>query len=358
MFKLYSRVLTRIKLKTDLPNTTVCPNNLLLEAMVFFMMFAFLAWHFWQGITLDDQFNSLDPYSLWISIIGLPIALSLCKLDSLAMMFCGNLITIVILALFDHYHVQIGAFITAHVSLIVFIVFAFGSVVAALKLLRKPGQWLFDRFIETWCKDWENNGFIRRNLAFTNLDKHSVSIHEAGHAIILGLDPLIDDTCELFLAIGPGRGNFGYCRKVVWPHNVHLRSYILMDMVGSLAGVEAEKLIVGECGLGGSADYAKWLDLAERLLLSDPDQVYFSKPVTVPQIEHNRQALNSLRKEHQALARSILEANRDILESLAALLREKHRVAGKELREILSKVKPVAGVPDLSHYTLGIKQKS
>ena len=87
------------------------------------------------------------------------------------------------------------------------------------------------------------------------------------------------------------------------------------------------------------------------MLLSDPDQVYFAKPISVAQIEHNRQTLNALRKEHQALARRILEANRGVLESLAALIREKHTVAGAELREILSAVKPVAGVPDFTHYT-------
>lgn len=351
MFKLFSRILTKIKLKTNFPNTTDFPQSLVVDFLVSFMMLPFLTWHLWQGMHQDDQYNSLDPYSLWVAIIGYPLAVCLIKMDSLALKFCANAIAMFILALLDHFHVQVEAYLTSHASFIGFIVFALVSVVGTLNLLKKPGQWLFDRYIATWCKDWENRGFVLGKSAFTELDKRSISIHEAGHAVILGLDPLIDNSCEVVLAIGPGRGSFGYCRGVTWPHQVHLRSYVLMDMVCKLAGVEAEKLVIGECGISGSADYAGWLDLAERMLLSDPDQVYFPKPITVAQIEHNRQTLNTLRKEHQALARRILEANRDILESLAALLREKHKVAGMELRKILSAVTPVAGVPDFTHYT-------
>jgi hypothetical protein len=351
MLNLFRRILTKIKFKTGFPNTSDYPKSLVLDFLVSFMMIPFLIWNLLFGVTFDAQGNSLDTHGLWIALIGLPIALRLIKMDSLALKFCANAIALLILVFFDLFSAQIEAYLTTHAPLIGFVVLAFFSVVGALKLLEKPGRWLFDRYIATWCKDWENQGFIVGKSAFTELDKRSISIHEAGHAVILGLDPLIDNNCEVFLAIGPGRGSFGYCRGVAWPHQVHLRSYVLMDMVSKLAGVEAEKLVIGECGISGSADYAAWLDLAERMLLSDPDQVYFAKPISVTQIEHNRQTLNALRKEHQALARRILEANRGVLESLAALIREKHTVAGVELREILSAVKPVAGVPDFTHYT-------
>lgn len=351
MLKLFSRILTKIKCKTDFPNTAQIPTNSVLDFLVSFMMLPFVIWNLFQGITTDKHYNLLDPYSLWVGIIGYAITLRLIKTDSLALRFFANAIVMLLLALLDDFHGQIEAYLTTHAPIIGFMIVALFTVVGTLKLLDKPGHWLFNRYIATRCKDWENQGFILGKSAFTELDKRSISIHEAGHAIIVGLNPLLDNGCKVHLAIGPNNDSWGYCRGVIWPHQVHLRSYVLMDMVCKLAGVEAEKMVIGECGISGSSDYAGWLELAERMLLSDPDQVYFSKPSTVAQIEHNRQALNALRKEHQALARRILEANRDILQSLAALIREKYEVSGPELYKILSAVKPVEGVPDFTHYT-------
>lgn len=226
-----------------------------------------------------------------------------------------------------------------------------GFSVAALLLLTKFPidrlcQYLFSCF--DFCRNihrpWEHV------IPFSKLDHRSIAIHEAGHAIIMAYDPLIDDTCRVVISQDPSKGRFGYCRHAMWPHNVHQHNYHVMRMVGNLAGVEAERVVLGSSGMGGSADYKAWLELAQGILKSDPDEVYFSNPRTAAEIEHNRLTLNALRKKHQALARRILEVNQEVLKQMAERLMECYVLKGDELRGFLDQIKPVEGLPDLSVY--------
>ncbi|AXH59804.1 hypothetical protein [Pseudomonas amygdali] len=226
-----------------------------------------------------------------------------------------------------------------------------GLCVAVLLILATPPidrlcRYLFACF--DFCRSihrpWEHV------VPFSKLDHRSIAIHEAGHAIIMAFDPLIDDNCRVVISQDPSKGRFGYCRHAMWPHNVHLHNYHVMRMVGNLAGVEAERVVLGSPGMGGAGDYKAWLELAQGLLQADPDEVYFSKPKTAPEIEHNRLTLNALRKRHQALARRILEVNQEVLEQMTERLMECYVLKGDELRGFLSQVKPVEGMPDLSVY--------
>lgn len=219
-----------------------------------------------------------------------------------------------------------------------------------LSLMKHPLQNLIDRLFGLWAKEWEAQGYMSKATRFTWFDKRSISIHEAGHAVVMALDPFLDDSAEVVLAQGPDRGSFGYCRHNGWPHNVLMREYMQMRMIGMLAGVEAERLMLGGYGSGGAADFRNWLARAPQFMATDPDDVYFTSPTGLAEIELNRLTLNEVRKKHQDQARRILEANKPILEEIAAKLVEKNRLHGAELREILSRVVSIEGVPDFSRY--------
>jgi len=219
-----------------------------------------------------------------------------------------------------------------------------------LSLMKRPLQNLIDRLFGLWAKEWEAQGYMSKATRFTWFDKRSISIHEAGHAVIMALDPFLDDSAEVVLAQGPDRGSFGYCRHSGWPHNVLMREYTEMYMIGLLAGVEAERMMLGGYGSGGANDYKNWLARVPQFMATDPDEVYFASPTELAEIELNRLALNELRKKQQEKARRILEANKPILEEIAAKLVEKNRLHGAELREILSRVVSVEGVPDFTRY--------
>ncbi|WP_122530946.1 hypothetical protein [Pseudomonas viridiflava] len=219
------------------------------------------------------------------------------------------------------------------------------GVVASLPI-NLLSQYLFSRF--DFCRSIKTPW--RHVIPFTKQDHRSIAIHEAGHAIIMALDPLIDDNCKVYLAQDPADGTFGYCRHARWPHNIHSRDYYVMRMVGYLAGVEAERLVIGSPGMGGSSDYRIWLELAQRMMRTDPDEVFFPDPKTAPEIEHNRLALNDMRRKHQAIARKILEVNQEVLEQLAARLMECFELKGPELLGFLERVKPIEDMPDLSFY--------
>lgn len=226
-----------------------------------------------------------------------------------------------------------------------------GLLLTALLLLAKSP---IDRLCRHLFSCFDFCRSIRRPwehvVPFSKLDHRSIAIHEAGHAIIMAFDPLIDDSCRVEISQDPSKGRFGYCRHAMWPHNVHLHNYHVMRMVGNLAGVEAERVVLGSPGMGGSGDYKAWLELAQGLLLADPDEVYFSSPRTATEIEHNRLTLNALRKKHQELARRILEVNQEVLEQMAGRLMECYALKGDELRGFLNQVKSVEGMPDLSVY--------
>lgn len=162
--------------------------------------------------------------------------------------------------------------------------------------MKHPLQILIDRLFGLWAKEWEAQGYMSKATRFTWFDKRSISIHEAGHAVVMALDPFLDDSAEVVLAQGPDRGSFGYCRHNGWPHNVLMREYMQMRMIGMLAGVEAERLMLGGYGSGGAADFRNWLARAPQFMATDPDDVYFTSPTGLAEIELNRLTLNEVRK--------------------------------------------------------------
>lgn len=368
MRKLYGRWLFKLKSKTDFPPTHGYQTSDACALLSLFLALAFFVWQAYLGMRPNPQGDFSHPANLMIAVCGFMIISAMDhnrgrNSQIVALMSTGPIIGI--LLLLGHYSEVIMAGLGILNGLLIkhLVVLEFGVVILAvmvplLKLLKKPGLWLADRLVTDWMEEWKRNGFYVRKAAFTPFDKKTICVHEAGHAIVLGLNPLIDDTCKLVLSNGPETGRYGFCSWPKWPHISKMRHYAMMDMVGVVAGIEAERLLYGDCSMGGVGDYHLWLEQAEPFLRSDPDQVYFCRPSNTAQIEHNRLTLNELRSQHQALARRILEANRGLLETLSDRLLEAGTIEGPELRFLLKEVMPVEGVPDYSDLRLqGVYQR-
>lgn len=362
MRKLYGRLLFKLKSKTDFPPTHGYQTSDVCALFSLIVALAFFAWQAYLGMRPNPQGAFSHPANLVIAVCGFVILSALDhnrsrNLQVVALLATGPILGI--LLLLGHYSEMIMAGLRMLNEFLInqFVVLEFGLLVCAvmlslLKLMKNPSLWLADKLVTDWMQEWKDNSLQAQGAAFTPFDKKSICVHEAGHAIVLGLNPLIDDTCRLVLSSSPEPGRYGYCSLPKWPHVSKMRHYLMMDMVVIVAGIEAERLVYGDCSTGGVGDYHMWLDRVEQFLRSHPDQVYFCKPSTPAQIEHNRMALNELRSQHQALARRILEANRDLLETLSDRLLEAGTIEGPELRFLLKEVVSVEGVPDYSDLRL------
>ncbi|WP_338924014.1 hypothetical protein V0M98_38015 (plasmid) [Pseudomonas silesiensis] len=183
-----------------------------------------------------------------------------------------------------------------------------------------------------------------------SLDADFVAYHEAGHAIVLGLFPHRPNDIEVVITGQvTGHTNIGWCSSVDLPTHCKPREFSELYMIFLLAGREAEFLCVGEYSVSGTSDNDKWLTAARKFLQSDSRVIFFQKPETKLEFDHNAEQLEKLKAKHVDIARSLLLENKTILETIHDGLLEKGVITGQCLANIISQVKPVAGCPTLSN---------
>lgn len=180
-------------------------------------------------------------------------------------------------------------------------------------------------------------------------DAQFIAAHEAGHAIALGLLPYLEKGCHVTLQMGVDADFLdGYCRINGWRNKSQSMTYLKLDLINLLAGVEAEQLCMGERGVSATSDHERFIEGARKYLQCDESSLYFNEPANEHEVKHNTDAIMELKLKYQNIARNLLVENRDILDAIRASLVEKGIVKGEELQKLLSAVKWVPGCPVIS----------
>ncbi|HLP90163.1 MAG TPA: ATP-dependent zinc metalloprotease FtsH [Nostocaceae cyanobacterium] len=208
-------------------------------------------------------------------------------------------------------------------------------------------------------------GLEKRSRVLNDLEKKTVAYHEVGHAIVGALMPG-SGKVEKISVVPRGVGALGYTiqmpeedRFLMIEDEIRGRIAIL------LGGRSAEETVFGKVSTGAADDIQKATDLAERYVtlygMSDRlgpvafekiQQQFLegfgnSRRAISPQIaeEIDREVKEIVDNAHH-IALSILEHNRDLLETTAQELLQKEILEGAVLRERLSQAKAPAELED------------
>jgi hypothetical protein len=184
----------------------------------------------------------------------------------------------------------------------------------------------------------------------TRFDAEMVSAHEAGHAVVFGLLPYFQKDVEVVMTCTHKDGLDGYCRTNGWNNRSHSMVFLELKMLIALAGVEAEKICTGERTVSGTADYERFIDIAEDYLACGEFELFYHEPKTEIEAAYNRSKVLELRLRLQQVVRNLLIENREILDAIRQKLMDKGRVHGDELTDLLTKVKAVPGCPLISEF--------
>lgn len=184
---------------------------------------------------------------------------------------------------------------------------------------------------------------------WSNLNKWEAELmasHEAGHAIVLGLLPYLENRTTVALqTLHPEEKIDGFCTFHNWRSRIGSMAFMELRMLILVAGVEAEKLCEGDRSISGYSDYETWLHLAKEYLSRSDNVIYYQKPSSDLEFNINHRLISELRERNISVVKSLLEKNKDILLTIRRMLIEEGVITGLPLISLLSNVIPVDGCP-------------
>jgi cell division protease FtsH len=205
-------------------------------------------------------------------------------------------------------------------------------------------------------------GLERKSRVMTPRVKQIVAYHEAGHAMIAESRPSADKVARISI-IPRGVAALGYTRQVPADDRYLMTRTELLDQLDvMLGGRTAEELVFGDVSTGAQDDLQRATDLARDMVTrfgmveavglatyEEPRRALFLDVPTAPAREYSEATASviddEVRKLLAAARQRVLETltrERESLESLAGLLKEKEVVDRSVLLEILA---PAAGQP-------------
>jgi len=192
-------------------------------------------------------------------------------------------------------------------------------------------------------------------------EKHSVAVHESGHALVAALSEHADPVAKV--TILPAGAALGVTEQLPEAErHLYPESYLTDSLAVRLGGRAAEVLVLGEASTGAANDLAGATDLATRMVrewgLSErlgpvgftvgfpgrpgemgPDGRAYSDQ-TQGLIDEE---VTRLLREAETRATSLLSEHRDELDRVIALLLERETIDGSELLAIVGSGKALAG---------------
>ncbi|MEW6155770.1 MAG: ATP-dependent zinc metalloprotease FtsH, partial [Actinomycetota bacterium] len=211
------------------------------------------------------------------------------------------------------------------------------------------------------------SGPRRKNILIAPEDKRRIAYHEAGHAVVasaLGKAAAIDKLS----VIARGRG-IGHLAMLTDERLLPTREDMETQIAIAMAGIAAEELVLGQPSTGSEPDLERATnaarDMAGRFgmssrlgrmrVLREQREVFLgrdylqAKDVSQPTLEHLDAEVTRILDEQEALARSILESERKVLDVVASGLISYETVDGPPLRKVLASVRarrgPAGGPP-------------
>ena len=205
--------------------------------------------------------------------------------------------------------------------------------------------------------DYQHNS----NGEMARLSKETIAIHEASHAVVSAISGTFTRKDELKI-FNDADEDFRLNGHFTAFYNIlHCESITLIEvrMLVYLAGVEGELLFSKNRAVGGSCDYERWRVLAHHYLLCQPDIVYFRKPKTLFEHDHNMRLMTELKSKQREVVVRLLLANSEVVHELTRGLLEHEFITGDYLYDQLSKVVCVPGCPALSdQMAIAIRRES
>ncbi len=231
---------------------------------------------------------------------------------------------------------------------------------AAIVAVRDSRDVIFARDIDE-ARDRVILGRRDASNALLPEEKHSVAVHEAGHALVAFLSEHADPVAKI--TILPAGRALGVTEQLpVDERHLYAESYLLDSLAIRLGGRASENLVIGEASTGAANDLSGATDLAVKMVrdwgLSSrlgPIGYGSDGPAysSVPQLGQGRpyaegtqqfidQEVGRLLTEAEDRARGLLTGNREALDAVIAALLEKETISGEDLTEIVTGVQSAA----------------
>lgn len=192
---------------------------------------------------------------------------------------------------------------------------------------------------------------VEHAMGKINKDFLSTSAHESGHAVV-GLALLSDFQIPTYVRILPGvtkigekwiyyRGAAGHEKSVDMRIT---RDYLVREIAALMGGTVAENLVVigGMDSAGRSNDIERATAIAKRMILEFGMSKYFGKSViseadiSDKDKERLRKEVSIILKEGEALAKSAIEANKNLFIRLTNELGKKGELKGEDIKSIVA----------------------
>jgi cell division protease FtsH len=206
----------------------------------------------------------------------------------------------------------------------------------------------------------------RLGRVMSDLERHTVAVHEAGHALVGHVLPNTDEVHKISIVARGAALGF----TVMLPaedRQLHTRSQLSDVLAMTLGGRSAEEIVFGEITTGATDDIQRATRIARSMVVEfgmseklGPQR--FARADGEPFLgrEHTRSDEHSdelaarideeiarMLDEAHSRARRILEEHRAVLDRLAAALLERETLAEEDLQELLADVDAPASIgPD------------
>jgi cell division protease FtsH len=187
-------------------------------------------------------------------------------------------------------------------------------------------------------------------------EKHSVAVHEAGHALVAVLSAHADPVAKI--TILPAGRALGVTEQLpLDERHLYAESYLFDSLAIRLGGRASEMLVIGEASTGAATDLSGATDLAIKMVrdwglsprlgpigYGSDQPSYLSGPPfgqERPYAEGTQEVIDQevsrLLSEAEDRARNLLSDNRGSLDAVVAALLEKETISGEELADIVNR---------------------
>jgi cell division protease FtsH len=187
-------------------------------------------------------------------------------------------------------------------------------------------------------------------------EKHSVAVHESGHALVAFFSAHADPVAKI--TILPAGRALGVTEQLPEDErHLYPESYLLDSLAIRLGGRASEILVIGEASTGAATDLSGATDLAIKMVrdwglsprlgpigYGSDQPSYLSGPPfgqERPYAEGTQEVIDQevsrLLLEAEERARNLLSDNRGSLDAVVAALLEKETISGEELADIVNR---------------------
>src|ERR1700734_972310 len=224
---------------------------------------------------------------------------------------------------------------------------------AAIRAIRDNREVIYERDIDE-ARDRVLLGNRDGSNVLLPEEKHSVAVHESGHALVAFLSAHADPVAKI--TILPAGRALGVTEQLpVDERHLYSESYLLDSLAVRLGGRASENLVIGEASTGAASDLSGATTLAIKMVTewglsprlgpigygSDgPSQGGTPFGPERPYAEGTQeivdQEVSRLLTEAEERARVLLSDNRAALDAVIAELLEKETISGEELAETVA----------------------